>query len=286
MLKSANVTMTVALLCGVFSGQSTTRPSFFDHARLQHDNSLVTVTAYDSLPLFQAIYAVRLEYGWAVNWESAPGYSHLDLVDDTGPKWRAAHPHAKGVTRPAGGLFIAMLPEPKESDPDSQRLVLARLIEQYNATDNPGRYALLSDAYGHFTVVGTKVRDETGALQKVAPLLDTLLILPKATRDVDATIESILTALQSASGKKVIFGSASRSLFRTTQVTMGGEEAPARELLQEALAGTKQAVEYDLFFNADAPVYILNVSPQLREEGDGLGGRKLVPVDRSPSNWR
>lgn len=283
MLKRANVAMTAAILCGISSAQSTTRPSFFDHARLQHDNSLETVTAYDSLPLFQAIYAVRLEYGWVVNWESAPGYSRFDLVDDTGPKWRAAHPGAKGVTRPAGGSFTATFPEPKESDPDSERLVLARLIEQYNVTGNPGKYALLSDAYGHLTVIGTKVTDETGALQRVAPLLDTPVILPKATRDVDATIESILAALQSASGKKVIFGAVSRSLFRTTQVTIGGQEAPARELLQEALAGTKQAVEYDLLFNADAPVYILNVSPQLREEGDGLGGRELVPMNRFPS---
>lgn len=274
--------MALALLCGVSLAQSTTRLGYFDRARIQHDDLGVTLVANDPIPLFQAIYAVRLEYGWLVNWESAPGYSHFDLVDDTGPKWRAAHPDAKGVTRPAGGLFTANFPEPKESDPDAERFVLASLIRQYNATDNPGKYVLHADAYGQFTVLGTEVRDETGALQKAFSLLDTRVSLAKATRDVDSTIESILAALQSTTGKKVIFGAESRSLFITTHVTVGGDGVPARELLQQALLGTKQAIQYDLFFNADVPLYILNVSPQLREEGDGIGGRKLVPADRSP----
>lgn len=67
-----------------------------------------------------------------------------------------------------------------------------------------------------------------------------------------------------------------------TQATIGGERVPARELLRQALAATKRPVQYDLFFNPDVPVYILNLSPAMREEDDGCGGRRLAPVDRSP----
>jgi hypothetical protein len=282
MHKSMRMITVLGLLCGLIAAQSATRPKFLDRARIQHGDSGVTVTANDSIPLFQAIFAVRLEYGWQINWESAPSYSRFDLVDDTAPKWRAAHPGEKGVTRPAGGLFTATFPEPKEpSDRGAEHLALSKLLEEYNATDNPGRYVLRVDPDGLITIVGTEVRDSTGALQELPPLLDTPLTLARATRSVYETIKSILGALQSATGKQVLFGAESGNLFRMTHVTMGGESLPARELLKQALASTKQPIQYDLFFNSDVPVYILNVSSAMREEDDGLGGRKLVPVDRS-----
>ena len=268
-----------ALLCAFISAQ-TTHPKFFDRARIQHGDSGVTVTANDSIPLFQAIDALRLEYGWQINWESAPCYSHFDVVDDTVPSWRVAHPGERGVTRPAGGLFTGTFQEPKEaSDRGAERLVLMRLIEEYNATSNPGRYVLRADPHGQFTVVGTAVRDETGALQEALPLLDTPVTLAKAPRSVYDTIKSILGSLQSATGRQVLFAAASTSLFRTTEATTGGERVPARELLSQALASTKRPIQYDIFFNPDVPVYILNVSSALRAEDDGLGGRKLVPAD-------
>jgi hypothetical protein len=86
--------ISVFLLSGVAAAQS--MPKFLDHALVKHNNSEVTIVANDALPLLQAISELRLEYGWRINWESAPGYSHFDLVDDTDPKWRASHPVEKG----------------------------------------------------------------------------------------------------------------------------------------------------------------------------------------------
>lgn len=60
-----------------------------DRALVKHGGSEVTVVANDPIPLHQAISDLCLEYGWQVNWESAPGYSHFDVVDDTDAKWRA-----------------------------------------------------------------------------------------------------------------------------------------------------------------------------------------------------
>jgi hypothetical protein len=279
-LKSVCITTALAVLSGLTSAQSTPRPRFLDHALIQHSEAGVTVVAKDSLPLLQAISDLRLEYGWQVNWESAPGYSHFDVVDDTDPEWRAAHPGAKGVTRPAGGLFRGTFPEPKEaSNPAAERNVLTTLIHEYNATNNPGKYVLRVDSDGQLTVIGTQVRDETGALQETSPLQDTPLSLVKAPRSVDDAIRSILGALQSATGKKVLFAVASSSLFINTQVTVGGERIPARDLLKEAFASTKRLLQYDLCFNADVPVYILSTSLAMKEEDNGLGGRKVVPVD-------
>lgn len=198
MPKIRNITI-LLLVSGIISAQTTTRPNYFDHAYLQHNRSEVTITASDSIPLLQAIHALRLEYGWQVNWESAPGYSRYDVVDDTDPKWRAAHPAEKGVTRPAGGRFSVTIPEPNELNPAaSERDILTRLIEQYNATENPGRYVLRAGTDEQVTVVGTQVRDETSAFQTISPLLDAPITLLKARRSVEVTINSILNALQSA----------------------------------------------------------------------------------------
>jgi hypothetical protein len=282
MLQSIYTVMLLVLLSLLTSAQSTGRAQFSPHARVQHGDAGVTVTANDSVPLLQAISELRLEYGWRISWESAPGYSHFDVVDDTDPGWRAAHPGEKGVTRPAGGLFKGTFPEPKDAlDSAAEREALARLIDEYNTTDNPGKYVLRVDPDGQITIIGTRIRDETGALQTITPLLDTPVALASAPRSVDETIRSILGALQSATGKKVIFATASSSLFMTTQVTMGGDRIAARELLKQAFASTRRTLQYDLCFNPDVPVYVLSPSLAMRIEDDGRGGRELVPVDRS-----
>jgi hypothetical protein len=281
MVNCTRALLVLILLCEPGMAQSTTRPKFFDRAHIEHGEAGVTVTANESLPLFQAIDAVRLEYGWQVNWESAPCYSHFDVVDDTAPKWRAAHPNEKGVTRPAGGLYVGTFPEPKEtSDLGAERLALSRLVEEYNATDNPGKYTLRADPGGQLTIVGTRVRDETGNLQDIRPLLDTPLTIGKEPRSVYDAIKSILAGLESATGKQVLFAAASSSLFRTTQATIGGEGVPARELLMQALASTERPIQYDLSFDPDVPTYILGVSPAMREENDGTGGHRLVSPNR------
>jgi|SRR5271157_3872655 len=269
----------LALLVGVASAQSAPSTGFLDRAVIKHGGAEATVVANDSTPLLQAISALRLAYGWQINWESAPGYSRFDVVDDTAPKWRATHPNEKGVTRPAGGVFTASFPEP--SDVSGERDVLTRLIDAYNITGNPGKYVLRVDSKGQISVTGTQVRDETGAPQEISPLLDTPITLVKKPRNVYDTIESILDALQSVTGKRTLFAVVSSSLFINTQVTIGGESRPARELLKQALASTQRLLQYDLGFNADVPVYILSVSPVLKEVHDGIAGRKLVLPDNT-----
>jgi hypothetical protein len=257
------------------------RPIFADSAGIQHIGSQIIVTANDSMPLSQAISALRLEYGWKIDLESAPCYSHFDLVDDTGPKWRAAHPNEKGVTRPAGGLFTANLPEPSDaSDIAGEYLALSMLTRQYNATSNPGRYVLRAGPNGQLTIVGTGVRDEAGAPQEVSPLLDTRITLTMAPRTVYDTIEAIRNALQSTTGKKILDGDFSSSLFRTARATVGGEGIAARDLLDDALASTGKTMQYDLFFNADANAYILNTLPVMRlQGGDRPGGTPLAVTE-------
>lgn len=281
MSRNVLTAMFLMLLCGIASAQSTIRPKYMERAALQHKDLQVSVLASYPVPLFQALCAVREEYGWSVNWEAAPAYSRFDLVDDTGPKWRAAHPGARGVTRPAGGTFVSAFPEPKDSsDANSERGALTKLIQDYNATDNPGKFVLRERPNGHFAVVGTKVRDDAGGLQEVVPLLDTRVSVAVQPRTVYDTLESIFRELSAATGSKVFIATFSSSLLDNTRVTVGGERVPARELLEQALGGTNRPLQYDLLYDADIPAYGLNLSVASRAGTGPQGQRRLVPIDR------
>lgn len=262
--------------------QSAARSEFLDHAVIQHSGSVATVTVNYPEPLFQAISGIREEYGWQVNWEEAPTYSHFDRVDSTAPKWRAAHPDEKGVTRSAGGLFTSNFPDPTDASAATKALVLEKVIQDYNATDNPGKYALRTVADGQFTVVGTEVRDDTGALQETRPILDTPLTIEKKTRNVYETVWAILGALSAVAGKNVIMMSMPNNEFNSTQVTMGGRDVEARQLLREALDRTGRPLLYTLGFDPDykSGTYILNVLVATKVENDKVRGRMPIPIDR------
>lgn len=272
----------LVLFAGYSCAQSITHPAYTDRAIIEHNNAVVTVVANDPKPLFQAISAIREEYGWRINWEGAPGYSRFDVVDATGPKWRAAHPFAKGVTRPAGSRFICSFSETEDMFALSAGpAVLTKVVQDYNGTDNPGKYDLLAFPDGQFTVVGTQVRDETGALRAVTPLLDTPVTIVKEPRSVYDTVKAILAVLTSTTGKNAIIMSVPNNEFRDNQAAIGGENVPARQLLQQALASTRRPLQYDLGYDPDVPVYVLNVSVAARAADDGFGGKKRIPIDRT-----
>jgi hypothetical protein len=282
MLKSTLIPTTAALFAALASAQSTTRPKYLEHAVIYHNGSLATVTANFPLPLLQAISGVREDYGWQVNWEEAPCYSRFDIVDDTGPRWRAKHPDEKGVTRRAGGLFSTSFPEPTGRAGAAESDILSKLVQDYNATDNPGKYALRTIADGQFTVVGIQVRDEAGALQAVHPLLDTPVSIEEKTRSVHDTVNAILAALSASAGKNVAMISEPNNLFRDTQVTLGGHNVEARQLLRQALDSAHRPLLYSLGFDPDynSGTYLLNVLVAAKAESDELGRRKLVPTDQ------
>jgi len=286
MSRNVLTALALTLLCGIAPAQSTTRPKYMDRAALQRKDEQVSVLANHPLPLFQALCAVRDEYGWRVNWEAAPIYSRFDLVDDTGPKWRAAHPDSPGVTRPAGGIFVSTFPQPRDpSDVDAERDALAKLIQDYNATDNPGKYVLRESPAGEFAIIGTKVRDEAGALQEVAPLFDTPVSMVIQRRSVYDTLKAIFGQLLAVTGRKVFIATVSSSLLVNSHVVVGGEGVPARELLEQALAGTNRPLQYDLLYDADTPAYGLNVSVASRAGIGPQGQRRLVPIDRYRPGW-
>lgn len=185
-----------------------------------------------------------------------------------------------GVTRKAGGLFASTFPEPKAGVIAAEEEILRKVIRDYNATENPGKYVLRVGP-GEFTVVGTEVRDDEGSLQKITPILDTPISVDALPRSATEALDTILQALSSASGRRVILMSLPNNLFKDTQVTLGGHNVTARELLLELFHEIQRPLQYDLGFDPDhSSVYILNVSMATKAELGQNGQRLPVPIDR------
>jgi len=142
-----------------------------DRAEVRHLADSVTVTANDARPLAQAVTALSEEFAWAIDFEDPPYYSMFDLLNETDPKWRAAHPNAKGVTVIAGDTFQTQFPQTPDAATSQaeEEHILDRVISDYNASTNPGRFTVRNEGDGRFAIVGTYVKDERGGDQAVTP---------------------------------------------------------------------------------------------------------------------
>ena len=271
----------IIFLASVAVGQQATKPKFMDAGAIQHNpDNTASVISNDPQPLRQAILAIREEYGWAVNYEMPEYFSHYDLVDNTAPQWRAAHPLSKGVTRAAGGQFNSVFPETANIGEEE---LLKKVISDYNSSGNPGKFELRKEGDKQYSVVGIAVKDEDGRDRTVTPLLDAPITMPSEQRTVDEAVTLLFSLLSSQTGKKVILGRYPSPEFIYHSGIAGGENVPARALLRQIFALTGRPLEWDVYYHADPDpkVYMVNVDIAKRPEIDDFGRRMLVPIDFS-----
>ncbi len=275
--------LSVATVCATLGAQNIAkRPQFTQRGVVQHGTNVATVLANHPRPLFQALLAVSEEYGWVVNYEDPP-YSSYDVVDDTDPQWRAGHPNAKGVTRPAGGEFRTTFTEgPNTLSPSAQekKRILNKILSDYNQSANPGKFVMREHGDGTFAIVGDHVRNGAGTVVSTGVFLDTPISVVAGTRDALATINLIIKALTVRTGVKIIPGKMAGNALRQTKATVGGDNVPARTFLLQTLAGTRHRMVWYFLYDADAQIYALNVIPAQRAYLDTFGNRILVPIDR------
>jgi hypothetical protein len=253
---------------------------YMERAEVRHLNNSVTVTANAPRPLAQTMTALSEEFAWIVDFEDPPYYSKYDLVDDTDPKWRAAHPNARGVTAIAGDGFQTELPENANADtsPVAEEHILDRVVLDYNASGNPGRFSVRNEGDGRFAIVGTHVKDENGRDQSVSSILDTPISVPTDSRDAYKTIEVILNALSTKTQASVIAGAMPINALLLTKVSLGGQNVPARSLLLQTLSVAKIKLYWHLYYDNDVRMYALNVRPLKRANYDASGNRTTVLV--------
>lgn len=248
-------------LCTLAAGQGASpNPGFWDRANLELTDGTVSVRANDPRPLAQAIEAIRQEYGWEVDYEDPP-YESQDLADNTDPRWRIAHPQARGVTRVGGGLFATrfdLAKDMRSGSPEEER-VLGKVVADYNASGNPGRFMLKKEGVDRFAIVGTGIRDSSGNARPVTPVLDGQVSLPPQERTVIDTIKLVSQAISAKSSYKVDIGTVPVNLAFQTSVKVGGDNVSGRALLAQIAATTRFPLVWKLLFDADAQCYFINM---------------------------
>ncbi len=251
------------------------RSRYIENAEVRHLADSITVTANDARPLAQAVTALSEEFGWAIDFEDPTYYSKYDLVDDTAPQWRAAHPNAKGVTVIAGDTFQTQFPKTPDTatSPAEEEHILDGVVSDYNASTNPGRFTVRNEGNGRFAVVGTYVKDENGQDQGVSPILDTPISIPAETRDANTTIEIILNSLTVKSQTKVAPFMVPQNALAQSQVTVGGQNIPARVLLLQTLSAAKMKLYWRLYYDRDVKMYGFSLLPLMKANYDASGKR-------------
>ncbi len=252
-------------------------PGFMERAQVNHLADAATVSASDARPLAQALTALSEEYGWTVDFEDPPYYSKHDLADDTAAEWRAARPKEKGVTIIRGGAFQSRFFETSDavSSAMQEEHVLETVVSDYNKSGNPGRFSLVSEGNGRFAVTGSHVKDDSGQDQPIPSILDTPITVPTETRDGLRTISVILQALTTKSQTKVELGVMPLNLLVRTEVTVGGQDVPARTLLLQTLSLIKTKLYWHLLYDNDVTTYALNLLPLRKATYDTSGKRTL-----------
>lgn len=252
-------------------------------ARVQHGGTSATVLAHQARPLHSAISAVAEEYGWLVEFEDPPYRSRYDLVDDTDPQWRANHPLDKSVTRIAGEAFQSQYEEGPDLTTDlGEERVLTKIVSDYNASGNPGRFFVRRESESRYAVIGQSVKDDNDRDQEVPAILDTPVSVASQTRGAIETVELILNALSAKTGQKVALMSYPANIFRPAQVTIGGTDVTARQLLLQTLdqASDRYTMMWSLLFGSDENTYFLNVTVRSQVKTDPNGRQGLTPVHR------
>jgi hypothetical protein len=280
MRKFMTVVSIVSVLLCAEPSSAQQRRDFLRRAEVQRVGGMLTCVANYPRPLEQVLDAVSEEYGWSIDYEDPPYQSSFELIDDTDPQWRAANPTAAGVRRVRGGSFRATYAESAVTATSAKEkaIVIGKVVADYNASGNPGQFAIREPANGHLEIVGTSVKDEGGAQLRITPILDTPVTVQSASMNAEEAVAAILSALSIRTGTKVVPATQPTNLMMQTTVKVSGTEMSARDALHEVLSQAKIRLYWRLLYDADSQTYYFNVEMAKRVQYDTFGKRQLVLI--------
>jgi len=234
----------------------TERHAQYSAPKITQTDSSLEITANDPRPLDSVLAALAHQHGWHINYED-PKYGKADLVDDTAPSWLQEHPNGGRVYAVVGGAFFAKIPIDGYFPYDPVQ-ILPTLVEAYNRSGNPGRFALHTINHDSFDIVPTAA---AGGPQ--APLLDTVMSFD-ATDMVPATeLRKFCEKLSRVSGQTVVFDGSFGLPMSAPQYEVGikqhSQNQAAREILREIYRQVGSTYCWRLFYDTDSNQFVLQL---------------------------
>ncbi len=254
---------TLLPLCVVLLGQETAKNSEHDKEwaeRRAHylpdpiielRDSELEITADSPRPLDEILTTLAKQNGWHVNYED-PVYGNEDAIDSTAPSWLAEHPDGPQAYAVARGAFHTKIQiDGKLRDHSMQ--VLSALIDDYNHSENPGRFEL-HNASDQLDVIPTGT-----ASSRQVPLLDTEMSFEgPGTETAYATIERFCNELSRQSNHKVSFSAPpSANVLHQTHIKLSSQKQSAREILRQLCGQIGSNYSWRLLYDLDVKQFIL-----------------------------
>jgi hypothetical protein len=238
-------------------------------AEVEETDGVVRIFANSPRPLAQALCAITKRNEWLVDYEDPEYTSKFDLIDATNPTWRAVHPEKPPLMIPQGGAFEFKYDESRAATADGERQILEALVAAYNQSENPGTFEVRelsidsrpwSVSRKRYAIVGVSIKDDQGRPQRVSPILDTLITLPKQERSASETIRLMGEELFAKRRVKVVEGGVANNALIQSKVTVGGTNVSARSLLLQTLGQVMNpSMGWHAKYDRMMPVYVLNV---------------------------
>jgi hypothetical protein len=213
--------------------------------------SELEITANSPRPLDSIVAALAKRNGWHINYED-PVYGDEDIVDDTAPSWLEKYPDGPRAWGVAGSAFHTKIQIKGELRDQSER-VLSALVDDYNQSNNPGRFELRYE-HGQLDVVPTGT-----ASGRQLPLLDTEMSFDEpGSAPANDSLERFCSELSRWSGHKVIFlAPPSANVLFQTYIRQHSQEQPAREILRQLYEQIGSKFSWRFLYDPDMKAFCL-----------------------------
>ena len=265
----ALVVATIIALPFTSFSQSARATSQIKRPLIYQIGNVVRIYAEGERPLLRALDALQEKYGWTVDYED-PRYP-VDAAVATNPaSLPRRHANAANFRREAFTVEFNSGSTP-DSRPD-ENTVLTIVVDAYNDSNGAAQFELRKNPdkaqARRYAVVGIgigKADDKQGTSQQ--PILDLPLTLPIKRRSAEQTIDLICQLVSEHSKVPVTTSGIADSLRWLGEVTIGGVEVPAQNLLESTLqsTGNRPSLSWRLLYDASAQSYefsLKEVTPQ------------------------
>ena len=257
MVRSVIALVLSATLFAATSSLAQQQTSQIDKPAIYQIGEYLHINASGPRSLLQAVEAVQQKFGWAVDYED-PQY----IVAPENPAARPSPPHrlrSMAQTGNANGGFSLQfqLGANPNAAPDEQKL-LAALVDAFNQSSSSAQFKLLPQKNGGFAIVGVEAQGANGQMVAQQPLLDLPITLSRRQRSAADAIAAIARELSQQS-KLPVSTHLADNVSGSASAVIGGNAAPARELLAQALAALGGQAYWQLLYNADSKSYELNI---------------------------
>jgi len=162
-------------------------------------------------PVDAAIRELQRRYGWVVTYEEYPLQFSGDVEDVTAKVRKDLKPGEVPepskrvlISRDRAFTFAYDPPEDLSSVP-AQKGLLQRLLQE-NAKAGVSPTFELREDKGRLHVVPAHMRDASGAVGSINPILDAKVTIPAAERSGGQFLDALLESVSSGSGQHVNFG--------------------------------------------------------------------------------